>query len=78
MENTKLDIPNAGPIIGIMLAYYFIIRKAKLNVKDLYTFSWQYQYYKGFNFSVIIAMFSSFIIGLFFKDYAFFAGSIQA
>lgn len=65
-----------GPIIGIMLADYFIIRKAKLNVKDLYTFSGQYQYYKGFNMSGIIALFSSFFIGLFFKDYAFFAGSI--
>lgn len=64
-----------GPIIGIMLADYFIIRKGKLNVKDLYTASGQYQYYKGFNISSIISLFGSFIIGVFFKDYAFFAGS---
>lgn len=67
-----------GPIIGIILADYFIIRKCKLNVKDLYTFGGQYEYYKGFNISALIALFGAFIIGLFFGDYAFFAGSVAS
>ena len=67
-----------GPIIGIMLADYFIIRKCKLNVKDLYTAGGQYEYSKGFNMSAMIALFASFFIGLFFGDYAFFAGSFAS
>lgn len=67
-----------GPIIGIMLADYFIIRKCKLNVKDLYTAGGQYEYNKGFNMSAIIALFGAFLIGLMFGDYAFFAGSIAS
>lgn len=67
-----------GPIIGIILADYFIIRKCKLNVKDLYTAGGQYQYTNGFNMSAIIALFGAFIIGLFFGDYAFFAGCITS
>lgn len=67
-----------GPIIGIMLADYFIIRKCKLNVKDLYTAGGQYEYSKGFNMSAMISLFASFFIGLFFGDYAFFAGSFAS
>lgn len=63
-----------GPIIGIMLCDYFIIRKCKLNVKDLYTAGGQYTYYKGFNLSALVALFGAFLIGLNFGDYAFFAG----
>lgn len=63
-----------GPIIGIMLADYFIIRKCKLNVKDLYISDGQYKYSKGYNLSAIISLFGAFFIGLLFKDYAFFAG----
>lgn len=67
-----------GPIVGIILADYFIIRKCKLNVKDLYTLGGQYEYSNGFNMSGMITLFISFFIGLVFKDYAFFAGSISS
>lgn len=67
-----------GPIIGIMLADYFIIRKCKLNVKDLYTAGGQYEYNNGFNISALVALFGAFFIGLLFGDYAFFAGSIAS
>lgn len=67
-----------GPIVGIILADYFIIRKCKLNVKDLYTYGGQYEYNKGINVSGITALFVSFLIGLCFGDYAFFAGSISS
>lgn len=64
-----------GPIIGIILTDYFLIRKCKINVKDLYTAGGQYEYYKGFNISALIALFGAFFIGLLFGDYAFFAGT---
>lgn len=67
-----------GPIIGIILADYFLVRKCKLNVKDLYTFGGQYEYSNGFNMSAIIALFGAFFIGFLFGDYAFFAGSISS
>ena len=67
-----------GPIIGIILADYFIIRKCKLNVKDLYTAGGQYQYTNGFNISAMIALVGAFIIGLSSGDYAFFVGCIAS
>ncbi|MCH3973095.1 MAG: cytosine permease [Oscillospiraceae bacterium] len=63
-----------GPIIGILLVDYFIIRKTKVNVKDLYTVGGQYQYTNGFNFSAIISLVLSFLVGLLCGSYAFFAG----
>lgn len=67
-----------GPIIGIMLCDYFIIRKTKLNVNDLYTYGGQYTYAKGYNISALIALFGSFFVGLNFGDYAFFVGLITS
>ncbi|MDO5142599.1 MAG: cytosine permease [Eubacteriales bacterium] len=63
-----------GPIIGVMLVDYFLIRKMKLNVKDLYCADGQYNYYKGFNISAILTLVISFVFGLFCGSYAFFAG----
>lgn len=63
-----------GPVIGIMLADYFLIRKAKLNVEDLYVAGGQYEYTKGFNISAIATMLLSFGVSQFCGDYAFFGG----
>lgn len=63
-----------GPIIGIMLCDYFIIRKTNLNVSDLYTYKGKYYYTKGYNISALISLFGSFLLGLNFGDYAFFVG----
>jgi NCS1 family nucleobase:cation symporter-1 len=49
-----------GPIGGILLVDYFLIRKQVLNVDDLYKHQGEYTYYKGFNFVAIIA----FILGV--------------
>lgn len=67
-----------GPIVGIILADYFLIRKCRVNVKDLYRLDGQYNYRNGYNISGLIALFGSFFVGLLFKDYAFFAGSISS
>lgn len=63
-----------GPIIGILIIDYFVVRKMKLNVKDLYESDGQYTYYKGYNFAAICSMILSFVVGLFCGEYAFFAG----
>jgi len=45
-----------GPIGGILIADYFIIRKQTLNISDLYTHNGEYYYNKGFNITAIIAL----------------------
>lgn len=72
-----------GPIAGILICDYFIIRKQKLEVKDLYIRNGIYEYKKGFNPKGIIALFSGVFIALigllvpqvrFLYDYAWFVG----
>ncbi len=67
-----------GPVMGILLADYFIIRKCKLNVQDLYTVGGQYQYTKGFNMSAVIALVAGFALSFISSTYAFFIGLIAA
>ena len=63
-----------GPIIGIMLADYFLVRKCTLNVDDLYNVGGQYQYTRGFNMRSVVTMVVSFGLSLLAGDYSFFAG----
>ena len=49
-----------GPIGGILLTDYFLIRKQILNVDDLYKMEGEYGYTSGFNISALIA----FILGV--------------
>ncbi len=72
-----------GPIAGILICDYFIIRKRKLNAKDLYDPKGDYTYKKGFNLKAIYALFAGVLaalIGLivpevsFLYDYAWFVG----
>ena len=49
-----------GPIAGILLTDYFIIRKQTLHIKDLYRTEGQYWYSSGFNLNALTA----FIIGV--------------
>lgn len=44
-----------GPIGGILLCDYFIVRKQVLKVDDLYKMEGAYGYTKGFNFAAVIA-----------------------
>ncbi|MEA7515321.1 cytosine permease, partial [Salmonella enterica subsp. enterica serovar Virginia] len=39
-----------GPVIGVMLAHYFVVMRGKINLDELYTASGDYKYYdNGFN-----------------------------
>ena len=72
-----------GPVAGIMVADYFLLRHKQLNVGDLYRRNGLYEYSQGFNPRAIAAL----IVGVFFAliglvwaplrflyDYAWFVG----
>lgn len=65
-----------GPIIGIMLADYFVVRKCKLNVHDLYINKGQYKYAGGYNISAIIALIVGFAMSFTSSSYGFFIGLV--
>lgn len=44
-----------GPVAGVMLADYFLIRKCRLDIDELYSFTGKYTYYKGFNYRAFLA-----------------------
>lgn len=67
-----------GPVMGILLADYYVIRKCKLNVQDLYTIGGQYQYKNGFNISAVIALVLGFALSFISSTYAFFIGLVTA
>lgn len=45
-----------GPIAGVLICDYFIVRKKKLAVQDLYLRGGQYEYSRGFNWQAIAAL----------------------
>jgi NCS1 family nucleobase:cation symporter-1 len=72
-----------GPVAGIMVSDYFLIRKTELDVNSLYHREGAYYYAKGFNpravialaLGVVIALIGLFVVPLhFLYDYAWFVG----
>ena len=72
-----------GPIAAIIICDYWVTRKRKLNLKDLYTVEGEYYYSKGFNPKAIIALILGVVVALIGKivpslsllfDYAWFVG----
>ncbi len=72
-----------GPIAGILICDYFIIRKRKLNGKDLYEPNGEYNYSKGFNLNAVYSLAAGVFVALiglfvdelrFLYDYAWFIG----
>ncbi|HDZ59057.1 MAG TPA: nitrate reductase [Ignavibacteriales bacterium] len=72
-----------GPIAGILICDYFIIRKRKLNGKDLYDPDGEYNYSKGFNLNAVYSLAAGVFVALiglfvdelrFLYDYAWFIG----
>src|SRR6185369_7596914 len=45
-----------GPIAGVMIADYFIVRQRSLNVDDLYRRGGEYEYSNGFNPRALISL----------------------
>jgi len=72
-----------GPIAGILICDYFLVKKKKLIVLDLYRRNGEYEYTKGFNLKAIYALAAGVFVALigllipevsFLYDYAWFVG----
>jgi NCS1 family nucleobase:cation symporter-1 len=72
-----------GPIAGIMICDYFIVRRSRLSLSDLYRRNGLYEYFHGFNPKSLFALAAGIFIallGLLFPavswlyDYAWFVG----
>jgi NCS1 family nucleobase:cation symporter-1 len=61
-----------GPITGIMICDYYVIRKRKLNVNDLYKFGGQYTYSNNVNLAGVITTIVAGGCSLLAPDYSFF------
>ena len=76
-----------GPIAGVMIADYFIVRKRELNVDDLYRRNGAYEYDRGINYRALLALATGIIVALlglvlaplrWLYDYAWFVGFLVA
>jgi nucleobase:cation symporter-1, NCS1 family len=63
-------------IVGILFADYYLLRKRRVNVVDLYEDSGQYHYYKGFNMAGFIAWIVGGVASYFLASYSFIVGFI--
>lgn len=64
--------------IGIIVTDYYIIRKRRLNVHDLYENDGQYRYLNGINWAGMIAFIIGGGVALLFQTYSFFVGCFIA
>jgi NCS1 family nucleobase:cation symporter-1 len=76
-----------GPIAGVLIADYFLMRKQQLNVTDLYRRGGEYEFTKGINWKAVGAMAAGVLVALiglfipslvFLYDYAWFVGFVVA
>jgi len=72
-----------GPVAGIMICDYFVLRRRELNVNDLYLRGGDYEYSKGFNWNAVAALVVGAAVALtglvapavrFLYDYSWFVG----
>jgi nucleobase:cation symporter-1, NCS1 family len=76
-----------GPVAGIMICDYFVIRRKRLAVNDLYLRGGEYEYSAGFNWRAIAALCVGSAVALmglvihsirFLYDYSWFVGFVMA
>lgn len=65
-----------GPIVGIMVSDYYLIRKRELNIEELYTSDGQYKYWNNVNPAAMIVYIGSAVAGILIPDFAFFAAML--
>jgi nucleobase:cation symporter-1, NCS1 family len=76
-----------GPIAGVMIVDYFMVRRRELVVEDLYLRHRSYEYSRGFNYRALIALGCGIVVALlglvipalrWLYDYAWFVGFLTA
>ena len=53
-----------GPIAGVMIADYFIVRRRNLNLNDLYRRGGEYEYSKGVNPRALVSLLAGVVVAL--------------
>jgi nucleobase:cation symporter-1, NCS1 family len=53
-----------GPIAGVMIADYFLVRRARLNVDDLYRRNGEYEYRDGINPRAVVSLAAGIAVAL--------------
>jgi nucleobase:cation symporter-1, NCS1 family len=61
-------------IVGIIFADYYVVRKRRVNVPDLYELEGQYKYHMGINWAGMISWVISGILAILLPTYSFFVG----
>lgn len=61
----------AGPIFGIMVVDYYVFRKTKLDIDELYRTHGKYYYWKGFNIPAMVAWIVATGLAIMIPDYSF-------
>jgi nucleobase:cation symporter-1, NCS1 family len=76
-----------GPIAGVMIVDYFVVRRRELVVEDLYLRDGIYEYSGGFNYRALLALAGGIVVALlglvvaalrWLYDYAWFVGFLTA
>jgi NCS1 family nucleobase:cation symporter-1 len=67
-----------GPVGGIMLTDFFLIRKRKYNIRALYEKNSQYTYAKGVNFAGVIALAAGSAVAFWQMDFSAVIGTITS
>lgn len=65
-----------SPIVGIMVCDYYLLRKRKLNINELYKNNGQYKYWKNINPAAVLAYAPAVLAALVYNDYGFFIAFI--
>lgn len=63
-------------IVGILFADYYLLRKRRVNVHDLYEGKGQFKYTKGFNLAGFIAWFAGGAAAYYLANYSFIVGFV--
>lgn len=62
-----------APIVGIMICDYYLLRKRKINIRELYKVGGQYKYWNNINPAALIAYIPATLSAFYFPKYGFFS-----
>ena len=65
-----------GPLAGIMIVDYFLIRKTRISIDDLYQRKGIYSYWAGFNWPALVVYTVAVVVSMLTPDFMFITGLI--